>query len=130
VANWLDQILAGETPPSVTSKLAGQVLEVIPSETPREVVLWQAHNSQTRDFRLATLGANWMPSVLKPDDDGTYRVTLDTPQQGYRGWFVEVRFGGWLGIQQQIYTSGVHVRPDAMPYSPRRCASPRSEADS
>ncbi|MZR62720.1 PhoPQ-activated protein PqaA family protein [Alcanivorax sp. DP30] len=130
VANWLDQILAGETPPSVTSKLAGQVLEVIPSETPREVVLWQAHNSQTRDFRLATLGANWMPSVLKPDDDGIYRVTLDTPQQGYRGWFVEVRFGGWLGMQQQIYTSGVHVRPDAMPYSPRRCASPRSEADS
>lgn len=130
VANWLDQILAGETPPSLTSQLNAEVLEVTTSETPREVVLWQAHNPEARGFRLATFGANWTPSVLKPDDDGIYRVKLDAPQQGYRGWFVEARFGGWLSMQQQIYTSGVHVRPEAMPYSPRRCASPRSESDS
>ena len=130
VANWLDQILAGETPPSLTSQRNADVLEVTTSETPREVVLWQAHNPEARDFRLATFGANWTPSVLEPDEDGVYRVRLATPRVGYRGWFVEARFGGWLGMQQQIYTSGVHVRPHAMPYSPRRCTSPRSEADS
>lgn len=130
IANWLDQILAGETPPSLTWKVKDEVMEVRTSEPPREVVLWQASNPQARDFRLATLGANWMPQRLQADDDGGYRVRLAPPTQGYRGWFVEARFGGWLGGQQQIYTSGVQVRPLAMPYSPRTCSSPRSEADS
>ena len=130
IANWLDQILAGQTPPSLSASASGDVLEVRTSEAAREVVLWQAVNPQARDFRLATFGARWMPQSLQPDDDGVYRVRLDTPPQGYRGVFVEARFGGWLGAQQQIYTSGVHVRPEAMPYSPRRCASPRSEGDS
>lgn len=130
VANWLDQILAGQTPPSLTTRLKGEVLEVEASVEPREMVLWQAHNPKERDFRLATFGPNWQPSVLTADADGVYRVALQSPEQGYRGWFVEARFGGWLGVQQQIYTSGVHVRPQSLPHGPRQCASPRSETDS
>ncbi len=130
VANWLDQVLAGETPPSIDSRVTDNVLEVRPSLSPREMVLWQADNPDARDFRLATFGANWRPVALSPDDDGVYRVSLDAPAQGYRGWFVEARFGGWWGVQQQIYTSGVQVRPQVLPYTPRDCASPRGEANS
>ncbi|MCK0154139.1 PhoPQ-activated pathogenicity-related family protein [Alcanivorax sp. S6407] len=130
VANWLDQVLAGETPPSIDSRVTDNVLEVRPSQSPREMVLWQADNPDARDFRLATFGANWRPVALSPDDDGVYRVSLEAPAQGYRGWFVEARFGGWWGVQQQIYTSGVQVRPQVLPYTPRDCASPRGEANS
>ncbi len=130
VANWLDQVLAGETPPSIDSRVTDNVLEVRPSQPPREMVLWQADNPDARDFRLATFGANWRPVALSPDDDGVYRVSLEAPALGYRGWFVEARFGGWWGVQQQIYTSGVQVRPQVLPYTPRDCASPRGEADS
>lgn len=130
VANWLDQVLAGEAPPSIDSRVTDNVLEVRPSQSPREMVLWQADNPDARDFRLATFGANWRPEALMPDDDGVYRVSLDAPAQGYRGWFVEARFGGWWGVQQQIYTSGVQVRPQVLPYTPRDCASPRGEANS
>lgn len=133
VANWLDVILAGGTPPSLQSQRVQvdglDTLEVTVSEPPRKVVLWQAHNPDARDFRLATVGDRWQPRELQPDNDGRYRVTLAPPAQGYQGWFVEARFGGWMGVQQQIYTSGVYVRPETMPFAPRLCTSPRSTAD-
>lgn len=33
---------------------------------PKEVLLWQATNKKTRDFRLATIGLGWSSSKLKP----------------------------------------------------------------
>ena len=81
------------------------------------MTLWQATNPDARDFRLETLGAGWTSSEVQPGSDGTYRVMLDAPEKGWRAGFLEVRFDDG-GPAPLIFTTGVRVVPDVLPFHP------------
>lgn len=129
VANWLDVILEGRTPPNVSAQLENQQWVITPSEPPRSMLLWQAVNPSARDFRQQSIGNGWRATELDADGDGRYRVDLPDPDKGYQAWFVEARFGGWLAINQQVVTTDIQVRPQALPYPPRECDSHRADTD-
>lgn len=122
-ALWIDEILAGKTPPQLDwRRERADLLVVTPSATVRKVLLWTADNPSGRDFRLETIGAAWHSRELQPDPDGSYRVRLETPSAGWRAALVEATFGGWLASSQQTYTTGVYVLPEQLPHAGPFCA--------
>ncbi len=126
--NWINDVLEGETPPSLKWwQEADGTLVVQPSKPAHEVKLWTADNPKARDFRLETLGAGWTAVELKADSDGRYRVRLQKPEAGWRASLVEAAFG-CSSNSRQIYTTGVYVTPDTLPYQPGQPSKPELRA--
>lgn len=123
--NWLNDLLARRTPPQLFwQQNADGVLEVRPSVPPHSMTLWVADNPHARDFRRETLGPVWTSTPLSPDAEGRYRVLLSAPLKGWRASVVEAVFGDEDVASQQIYTTGVYVTPDRLPYAGPFCPPP------
>lgn len=84
---------------------------VTTEQTPLEVTLWQAHNPETRDFRVEHLGNAYTSTTLSPEADGTYTARVDAPAEGFTAFFVELTYAG-AGPQPYKFTTGVSIIPD------------------
>lgn len=123
--NWINDVLDGREPPHLDwERTRDDRLVVKASVPPREVRLWTADNPDRRDFRLETLGPAWQARELRADRDGAYRVKLEAPARGWRAVVVEAVFGGFSEINQQVYTTGVYVLPETLPFTPSCDARP------
>lgn len=125
--NWVDAVLGGDMPPTIYARENGDELTVTLSEKASEVRLWTALNPQGRDFRLESLGPVWESETLRAGKR-EYRIKLKAPKQGYRAWFVEAAFGGPLVINQQVFTTGVYIRPQTLPFAPPSCPAQSSSS--
>jgi PhoPQ-activated pathogenicity-related protein len=86
------------------------------SAKPTSVVLYRAENRSARDFRLPVLGKAFKATKLTPDDDGTYRATIDAPSNGFSASFVRFTFD--IGAPRPFRISTpVWVTPDIKPYA-------------
>lgn len=85
-------------------------------EQPREVNLWQAHNPESRDLRLDTIGRAWTSSPLGETEAGVYVAKVQAPERGYAAFMVEVVYesGGPYPFK---FTTDVSVLPNTLPYS-------------
>lgn len=83
---------------------------------PQMARLWQAKNSNARDFRLETIGESWNSSILTPTMDGTYVVNIPTPTEGWTAYYVELTYPGLLGDIPQTYSTQVYISPDVLPF--------------
>jgi PhoPQ-activated pathogenicity-related protein len=120
--NWINDVLDGREPPHLEwNRTANNQLVVKASMQPRQVKLWTAENPDARDFRLETLGPEWRAQPLAADADGLYRIKLQAPKRGWRAVMVEATFGGFLEVNQQVYTTGVYVLPEALPFTHQPC---------
>lgn len=90
----------------------------VKAETKPDIVeLWQAHNPDARDFRLATIGAAYSSSALKDQGGGLYVAKVPVPEQGWTAFFIELTFPG-AGPYPYKFTTGVRVAPDILPFGP------------
>ncbi len=89
---------------------------VTTDQTPLEVTLWQAHNPETRDFRVEHLGKAYTPSVLSPESDGAYVASVEPPEAGFTAFFVELTYAG-PGEQPFKFSTGVSTIPDTVPFA-------------
>jgi PhoPQ-activated pathogenicity-related protein len=83
---------------------------------PQAVILWQAHNPEARDFRLATIGSAYKPTVLQPEADGSF---VGKPRPQPKGWtaaFVELTYdtGGLFPFKE---STAVRITPDTLPHA-------------
>lgn len=116
--NWIDDVLAGRSPPDLSWQQRDDgILEVRTTRRARALHLWQAENPLARDFRKETLGAVWQATPLRADADGTYRVRMEAPKQGWRALLVEATFGGPDPARRQVYTAPVFVLPETLPHA-------------
>lgn len=93
--------------------------EIIDNETIRlqtsepgvTVKLWQAVNSQARDFRYEVIGAGYLETILSDQGGGIYTGGVNVPEEGWKAFLIEVSFSGNLA-----FTSGVNVitEPDTV----------------
>jgi PhoPQ-activated pathogenicity-related protein len=90
-------------------------IHVTTDTPPREVTLWQAHNPETRDFRVEHLGNAYTPTILTPESDGTYIARVESPEVGFTAFFVEMTYDG-AGPQPFKFTTGVSIIPDTVPF--------------
>jgi PhoPQ-activated pathogenicity-related protein len=98
-------------------------LLIRPETKPRKVTFWQATNPAARDFRLETLGPVWKGTDVQPDADGAYRARVEAPAKGFSAGFLEVTFDS-DGPAPLIFSTGVRVMPDVLPFAPPRPGRP------
>jgi PhoPQ-activated pathogenicity-related protein len=86
-------------------------------DPPSQVLLWQAANSTTRDFRLETIGPAWTSTPLSATN-GIYTATVTAPQ-GWSAFFVELTYPGATANDiPLLFTTEVVVTPDVYAFDP------------
>lgn len=82
---------------------------------PKRVVLWQAANTEARDFRVDTIGKAYKPTELKEVSDGIFEAQLQIPAKGWQASFVQCEFD--VGAPVPLYLStSVKVLPETLPF--------------
>ncbi len=86
-------------------------LRVQTVDAPTQVLLWQATNTNARDFRHAyNPGIIWESSPLADEGGGVYLGNPAMPDQGARAYFVELTYpSGVPGIPHK-FTTEIHVK--------------------
>jgi len=86
------------------------------TDKPSQVLLWQAYNPAARDFRVEEIGRVYSDSVLEETSDGVYVGRVETPEQGFRAFFVELSYD--TGHAEPLrFTTSVHILPDVLPFA-------------
>jgi PhoPQ-activated pathogenicity-related protein len=85
-------------------------------DEPRAVHLWQAHNPDSRDLRLDTIGKAWTSTPLTETSPGVYVAETVVPEQGYTAFMVELVYDSG-GAYPFKFTTDVSVLPNTLPYS-------------
>lgn len=103
--------------PSYDWKVEGDQIKVTfdPTNKPAAIKLWSAYNPMSRDFRIDVFGPNWTSEDIVVPDSGELTVNMSTPESGYRGYFVELTFGGENPLK---VTTGIDVLPRNYPFEP------------
>ena len=94
-----------------------------PAFPPQSVTLWQAHNPDARDFRVDVIGRTYEPSLVTPEADGSYKLSIEAPEQGYSAFFGELTFQTAAPVPFKMST-GVVVSPDTYPHEPFQAENP------
>ncbi len=84
-----------------------------PANQPISVKLWSALNPLSRDFRIDVFGPNWVAEEIKMPENGELEVLMKTPEEGFRGYFVELTYAGKSPLK---VTTGVEVLPRTYPF--------------
>lgn len=109
-------ILNGMSLPEYSwTRQADGSIRVESATAPSRVLLWQATNTQTRDFRLNTIGAAWTSSTLTDQGGGVYVGQVSTPSQGWTGYFVELEYDSGTAYPYH-FTTSIYVTPDTLPF--------------
>lgn len=112
---WYQSILYGVPRPDIQWQLDNGVLTSNTSQVPAIVKVWTAYNVNVRDFRKETIGESWVSSIIAPDVNGQYTVTLPSSNEGYHATYIEFIYQGLAGLPLTFSTQ-VYVTPDVYPY--------------
>jgi PhoPQ-activated pathogenicity-related protein len=85
-------------------------------DRPTVVKLWQATNSNARDFRVETIGKCWTSSDLTDRGDGVYIGQVAKPEKGWTAFLVELTYASKERPAPFKFTTQVHVVPNVLPY--------------
>ncbi len=85
-------------------------------KAPKRVLLWQATNDKTRDFRVDTIGRAYQSAPLEPaNGNGEYVAHVDDPPEGWKAYFVQLEFD--IGAPRPLrLTTPVRVVPEQLPF--------------
>jgi PhoPQ-activated pathogenicity-related protein len=96
---------------------SSNTVRVLATDLPDVVKLWQATNSNARDFRLMTIGATWQSTELTDQGGGVYLGAVPIPAQGWKAFFVELTYNRTgSGLMPLKFTTQVYVVPDTLPF--------------
>lgn len=101
-----------------------QTIHVQPSTAPKRVLLWQATNPKTRDFRVDTIGKGYRSQELTPDAKGHYTATVEQPAEGWTAYFVQLEYDVQAPTPLRLSTP-VRVIPTTLPFADKQ--APLSE---
>ncbi|MYF31247.1 MAG: PhoPQ-activated pathogenicity [Gammaproteobacteria bacterium] len=121
--HWL--LVNDRRPPRFSWTHNDGALRVVASDQPESVLLWQATNPASRDFRLAILGPAFTSTSVEADEHGIYTARVPAPDRGWRAWFLELTFE--VGAPKPLkLTTEVVVTPDALPFENKPLHLPTS----
>ena len=80
------------------------------------MLLWQAHNPKSRDFRVDTIGRGYRSQELKPLADGSYEATVETPKEGWTAFLVQLEYNVGAPTLMRL-TTPVRVVPKTLPFA-------------
>ena len=114
---WYDAIVHNVFMPRYTWDVADDgTITVFSLDKPTQVLLWQAHNPDKRDFRKEIIGRAYTSTPLQEVEPGKYVVKLDAPKSGYTAYYVEMEYpSGLKGIPFK-FSTGIKIVPDIVEY--------------
>ncbi|OYX22198.1 MAG: PhoPQ-activated pathogenicity-like protein PqaA type [Algoriphagus sp. 32-45-6] len=114
---FYNSVLKKAQRPTYSWKIEGDQIKVTfdPANKPATIKLWSAYNPMARDFRIDVFGPNWTAEEIAVPDSGELTVNMTTPASGYRGYFVELTYGGENPLK---VTTGIDVLPRTYPFEP------------
>ena len=113
---WYHAIVHNVKMPRYSWNLADDgTITVSSLDEPLEVLLWQAHNPNDRNFTQAVIGRAYQSTTLEEIEPGTYQVKLDPPEQGYTAYYVEMHYSSGISAPFKFSTE-VKVVPDVTEY--------------
>ncbi|GAB2499188.1 PhoPQ-activated pathogenicity-related family protein [Algoriphagus taiwanensis] len=115
--SFYNSILKQAQRPNYSWQIEGDQIKVRfnPANKPTSIKLWSALNPMARDFRIDVFGPNWTSEDIAVPDSGELTVNMTTPESGYRGYFVELTYGGENPLK---VTTGIDVLPRTYPFEP------------
>jgi PhoPQ-activated pathogenicity-related protein len=113
---FFQSILKDSPRPNFTWAVESDAIEVATDTTPSEVKLWQATNTEARDFRKETIGPVWKSSPLQKQGSGKYVAKVAEPSKGWTAFFVELTFDSGFAFPHK-FTTQVKVIPDVLPFA-------------
>ncbi len=95
--------------PQYSWETDGNTITVNTPNAPSSVKLWQAENTESRDYRWGNgQGVPWSSSVLSPTGPGTYSATVPMPDVGTRAFMIELQWPSG-SITPYTFTSEVVI---------------------
>jgi PhoPQ-activated pathogenicity-related protein len=97
-------------------------IKVVAKDRPDRVIVWQATNSDARNFRLDVIGPAYTSTQLSPSGPNTWIARVPPPPKGWTAFFVELTYPT-VGRYPLKFTTAVRVVPDTLPfpaYVPKR----------
>jgi PhoPQ-activated pathogenicity-related protein len=115
--SFYESVLNKSPRPTYEWKIEGDKIRVKtdPKNRPVSVKLWSAYNPLSRDFRIDVFGPNWVAEEITLPQNGQLDVLMKTPEEGFRGYFVELTYEGTSPLK---VTSGIEVLPRDYPFEP------------
>lgn len=113
---WYHAVVHNVTMPRYSWDVAEDgTITVLSLDDPEQVLLWQAHNPNGRNFMQPVIGRAYTSTVLTEIEPGVYKVKLDPPDEGFTAYYIEMAYPS--GIDAPLkFTSGVKVVPDITNY--------------
>lgn len=94
----------------------GLLVKVDSGNPPQQVLLWEAFNSEARDFRIDQIGeAGYLSRFLEKSIDGYYEARVELPAEGWKAFFVELTYPSASDVPFK-FTTEVRVVPDVLPF--------------
>jgi PhoPQ-activated pathogenicity-related protein len=116
IAAFYQSVLrGGKRPYFKWSFEADGAIRVTAEPAPLTVTLWQAANTEHRDFRVEAIGRAYHGSSLAAEKPGVYVARVPQPAKGWTAFFVEATFAG-EGKYPLKFTTAVRVLPDVVSY--------------
>lgn len=111
------RVLTEQARPEYTWEISDTHIKVSvdPKNAPVQVKLWEANNTEARDFRIDVFGPGWKETLLPVQENGIYEVPISAPEKGWKGHFVELSYMGNAPIK---VTTGIKVLPESYPFEP------------
>ena len=110
-------ILSGKPRPNLSWSFEKDGSIHVRTDTPaKQVLLWQATNPKTRDFRVMTIGKVFESRELTAAADGSFVGQIAAPATGWSAFFVEAAYdtGGFAPLK---FSTAVRVLPDKLPFA-------------
>ena len=90
-------------------------ITVFSLDKPEKVLLWQAHNPETRNFTQEVIGKAYESFPLEETEPGIYKVKLDPPDAGFTAYYVEMHYPSGIDTPFK-FSTGVKIVPDITDY--------------
>jgi PhoPQ-activated pathogenicity-related protein len=116
--SFYQYVISGRDLPTIGWSIEGNTihLEIDPNAN-HTVRKWEAVNPEARDFRIYVNGEAWVMEPLEKSGDGSYEVTIEEPEMGYKAAMLEVVFDPGTSFPL-TFTTGTLVTPDTYPFEP------------
>ncbi len=112
VDSWYHAVVHNIPMPRYSWEVADDgTITVLSLDEPEQVLLWQAHNPDSRNFMQPVIGRAYTSSELSEIEPGVYQAKLEAPASGYTAYYIEMAYPGGIGTPLK-FSSGVKVVPD------------------
>jgi len=113
---WYHAIVNNVSMPRYSWNVAQDgVITVLSLDRPSKVLLWQAHNSDARNFMKQNIGNAYESSQLQEVEPGKYVAKVEVPETGYTVYYVEMSYPSGISVPFK-FSTGTKVLPDTVNY--------------